>query len=137
MRIVGTSEGQAQKKTDRGQAEQNVVCVFRIKGRRTVDFPGRHLSNSSRHSRRHLRFSILRKRTADTYYAARSLFFLATLPRPHLRVPPLISTSTRVPVPIFGELSHSSCAGPEKSNEALVGSTRTRIALGTRSERDT
>ncbi|KYM88336.1 hypothetical protein ALC53_02818 [Atta colombica] len=44
------------------RTEQNAVCVFRIKGRSIVDFPGRYLSDSSRHSWRHLRFSILRKR---------------------------------------------------------------------------
>ncbi|KYN01511.1 hypothetical protein ALC62_07693 [Cyphomyrmex costatus] len=54
--------------------QQNAVCVFRIKGRSIVDFPRRYLSDSSRHSWRHLRFSILRKRTRplDTYYALRS-----------------------------------------------------------------
>lgn len=100
------------------------MCVFRIKGRPIVDFPGRYLSDSPRHSRRHLRFSILRKRTRplDTYYALRSSSSSPPSPSSSPRSS-LMSASSRLSVSILRELSHSSCAGPEKSNEALVGST--------------
>lgn len=116
----GSEKGESAER----RTEQNAVCVFRIKGRPIVDFPGRYLSDSSRHSWRHLRFSILRKRTRplDTYYALRSSSSspssLPLSPRS-----PLISTPSRLSVSISRELSHSSCVEPEKSNEALVGST--------------
>lgn len=94
--IRASRERQAEKKADRGRAKQNAVCVFRIKGRRTVDFPGRYLSDSPRHSRRHLRFSILRKRTRppDTYYAVPVPLLPRLLSSSSPPRAPLISTST-------------------------------------------
>lgn len=58
----------------------------------------------------------------DTYYALRSS---SSSPSSSPSSPRslLISTLSRLSVSIFRELSHSSCVEPEKSNEALVGST--------------
>jgi len=120
-------EKEVQKKlglAEQERTEQNAVCVFRIKERPIVDFPGRYLSDSPRHSWRHLRFSILRKKTRplDTYYALQSSSSSPSSPSSPPRSS-LMSASSRLSVSILRELSHSSCAGPEKSNEALVGST--------------
>lgn len=107
------------------RTEQNAVCVFRIKGRPIVDFPGRYLSDSSRHSWRHLRFSILRKRTRplDTYYALRS-FSSSPSSSPLSSV---FSTDIHAVATLCLYLqrikSFTSCAELEKSNEAFGGST--------------
>jgi len=110
------------------RTEQNVVCVFRIKGRSIVDFPGRYLSDSSRHSWRHLRFSILRKRTATEHVLRASIFFFLIF---------FLALVLRV-LRWYPRRSHflylqriksfTSCAELEKSNEAFVGSTN-RVSL--------
>ncbi|EGI60556.1 hypothetical protein G5I_11267 [Acromyrmex echinatior] len=107
------------------RTEQNAVCVFRIKGRPIVDFPGRYLSDSSRHSWRHLRFSILRKRTRplDTYYALRS----SSSSPSSSPLYSVFSTDIHAVATFCLYLqrikSFTSCAELEKSNEAFVGST--------------
>lgn len=75
--------------------EQNAVCVFRIKGSPIVDFPGRCLSDSPRHSRRHLRFSILAKASATAGHVLRALRD-PLLPRLPPSSPPPSSSSSLI-----------------------------------------
>lgn len=124
----GGREKEVQKKANRPSGEQSrTLCVFfELKGDQLLIFPGgtsviRHATHgviyASRSSRKRIR-------PLDTYYALRSS---SSSPSSSPSAPSprslLISTLSRLSVSISRELSHSSCVEPEKSNEALVGST--------------
>lgn len=127
MSVARVAKKKCRKTADSPSWEQSrTLCVFfKLKGGQLLIFPDG--------------ISVIRYATHGVIYASRSYerghghwtritrpdpLLPCLLPRPYLHVLRCPSASRRrLSVSIFRELSHSFRAGPEKSNEALVGST--------------